>query len=157
MTGLEDYKVRGTAASPFLTITHYTDLMDTKDLVLVRGDVVLPGKLADTEVRLQAVQQGLLLCFLLQPYCTAPYTEKHGPCDCTIVQGCICLALYVVSNVMLCTASQWILVQAGELLEHLHSFYIRDDRYNHVKEFNHNTQDFNFKEVVRILGLPVQW
>lgn len=55
VTGLEDYKVRGTSASPFLTVTHYTELMDTKDLVLVRGDVVLPSKLADTEVRLLQV------------------------------------------------------------------------------------------------------
>ena len=51
-TGLEDYKVRGTDASPYLTVAHYTELMDTKDLVLVRGDIVFPSKLTDLQVSL---------------------------------------------------------------------------------------------------------
>lgn len=51
-TGLEDYKVRGTDASPYLTVAHYTELMDTKGLVLVRGDIVFPSKLTDLQVSL---------------------------------------------------------------------------------------------------------
>jgi len=50
-TGLEDYKVRGTEASPYLAVTHYSELAETKKLVLVRGDVVLPGKLSDEEAQ----------------------------------------------------------------------------------------------------------
>ncbi|KAJ7549114.1 hypothetical protein O6H91_07G040600 [Diphasiastrum complanatum] len=39
-TSLEDYKARGTQASPYFTVTHYEELADTKGLILVRGDVV---------------------------------------------------------------------------------------------------------------------
>lgn len=48
-TGLEDYKARGTQASPYFTITHYTEFAESKDLVLVRGDVVFTSKLTDEE------------------------------------------------------------------------------------------------------------
>ncbi|KAL9271588.1 ATP synthase mitochondrial F1 complex assembly factor 1-like protein [Drosera capensis] len=48
-TGLEDYKARGTQASPYLTVCHYDDFAETKDLVLIRGDVVLPNTLVDSE------------------------------------------------------------------------------------------------------------
>ncbi|KNA12566.1 hypothetical protein SOVF_124800 [Spinacia oleracea] len=50
-TGLEDYKARGTQASPYFTVTHYTEFTDTKDLVLVRGDVVFTSKLTDEEAK----------------------------------------------------------------------------------------------------------
>lgn len=50
-TGLEDYKARGTQASPYFTVTHYTEFADSKDLVLVRGDVVFTSKLADDEAK----------------------------------------------------------------------------------------------------------
>ncbi|KAL2927404.1 ATP synthase mitochondrial F1 complex assembly factor 1 [Bienertia sinuspersici] len=30
-TGLEDYKARGTQASPYFTVTHYTEFADSKD------------------------------------------------------------------------------------------------------------------------------
>jgi len=50
-TGLEDYKARGTQASPYLTVTHYTDFAETKDLVLVRGDIVFTSKLNDDEAK----------------------------------------------------------------------------------------------------------
>ena len=49
-TALEDYRVRGSSAAPFLTATHYTELWESKGVVLVRGDVVLPNKLSDAEV-----------------------------------------------------------------------------------------------------------
>lgn len=48
-TGLEDYKARGTQASPYLTASYYTEFADTKDLVLIRGDVVFTSKLTDKE------------------------------------------------------------------------------------------------------------
>ena len=49
-TGLEDFKVRGPRAAPFFAVTHYTELAKSKELVLVRGDVVLPSQLSDDEV-----------------------------------------------------------------------------------------------------------
>uniref|UniRef100_A0A0D9VF98 ATP synthase mitochondrial F1 complex assembly factor 1 n=1 Tax=Leersia perrieri TaxID=77586 RepID=A0A0D9VF98_9ORYZ len=50
-TGLEDYKARGTQASPYYTITHYTEFAETKDTVLIRGDVVFTSKLTDSEAK----------------------------------------------------------------------------------------------------------
>lgn len=57
-TGLEDYKARGTQASPYFTITHYTEFAESKDVVLLRGDVVFTSKLSDSEGRwlLETVQ-----------------------------------------------------------------------------------------------------
>ncbi|GJP38427.1 hypothetical protein CLOM_g22866 [Closterium sp. NIES-68] len=90
-TGLEDYKVRGPSASPFFTVTHYTDLAAEKGLVLVRGDVVLPNKLSDDEAR--------------------------------------------------------------TLLKDLHSFYTDDSRYRHVEAFNKHPTEFDYRAVVRALGI----
>ncbi|ONK56325.1 uncharacterized protein A4U43_C10F6850 [Asparagus officinalis] len=50
-TSLEDYKARGTQASPYFTVTYYTEFAETKGLVLVRGDIVLTSKLTDDEAR----------------------------------------------------------------------------------------------------------
>ncbi|KAI3837388.1 hypothetical protein MKX03_008492 [Papaver bracteatum] len=77
-TGLEDYKERGT---------------QTKDMVLVRGDVVFTSKLTDTE-------------------------------------------------------AQW-------LLETTQAFYLNDARYKLVEQFNKQTHDFEFKDVLKALDLPV--
>lgn len=50
-TGLEDYKARGTQASPYFTVSYYTEFAETKDLVLIRGDVVFASKLTDAEAK----------------------------------------------------------------------------------------------------------
>ncbi|KAL5555735.1 hypothetical protein UlMin_037971 [Ulmus minor] len=50
-TGLEDYKARGTQAAPYFTITYYKEFTETKDLVLIRGDVVFASKLSDLEAK----------------------------------------------------------------------------------------------------------
>ncbi|KAK1321699.1 hypothetical protein QJS10_CPA03g00106 [Acorus calamus] len=50
-TGLEDYKARGTQASPYLTVTYYKEFAETKDVVLVRGDIVFTSKLDDEEAK----------------------------------------------------------------------------------------------------------
>ena len=50
-TGLEDYKARGTQAAPYFTITYYKEFTETKDLVLIRGDVVFTSKLSDSEAK----------------------------------------------------------------------------------------------------------
>lgn len=92
-TGLEDYKARGTQAAPYLTTTFYTEFAETKDLVLIRGDVVFTSKLTDEEAK-------------------------------------------------------W-------LLETVQSFYLNNTRYKLVERFNKETRDFEFKDVLRALDMPV--
>lgn len=92
-TGLEDYKARGTQAAPYFTITYYKDFAETKDLVLIRGDVVFISKLSDSEAK-------------------------------------------------------W-------LLETTQSFYLNDLRYKLVEIFNKETRDFEFKDVLRALEMPI--
>lgn len=48
-TGLEDYKARETQAAPYFTVSYYTEFAETKDLLLIRGDVVFASKLTDSE------------------------------------------------------------------------------------------------------------
>ncbi|XP_020999013.2 uncharacterized protein LOC110281371 [Arachis duranensis] len=48
-TGLEDYKARRTQAAPYFTVTFYKEFTETRDLVLIRGDVVFTSKLTDSE------------------------------------------------------------------------------------------------------------
>ncbi|XP_041025239.1 ATP synthase mitochondrial F1 complex assembly factor 1-like [Juglans microcarpa x Juglans regia] len=50
-TGLEDYKARGTQATPYFTVSYHKEFAESKDLVLVRGDVVFTSKLSDTEAK----------------------------------------------------------------------------------------------------------
>ncbi|KAL8143972.1 hypothetical protein V2J09_017004 [Rumex salicifolius] len=50
-TGLEDYKARGSQASPYFTVSHYTEFAESKDLVLIRGDVVFTSKINDSEAK----------------------------------------------------------------------------------------------------------
>ncbi|ERN18386.1 hypothetical protein AMTR_s00055p00226650 [Amborella trichopoda] len=93
ITGLEDYKARGTQAAPYLTVTYYTEFASSKDVVLIRGDIVLPSKLEDEEGR--------------------------------------------------------------RLLETMHSFYLNDERYKLVERFNKDTHEFEFKDVLRALDIPI--
>uniref|UniRef100_A0A166IQA5 ATP synthase mitochondrial F1 complex assembly factor 1 n=1 Tax=Daucus carota subsp. sativus TaxID=79200 RepID=A0A166IQA5_DAUCS len=50
-TGLEDYKAKGTEATPYFTVSYYTEFAETKDLVLIRGDIVFASKLTDSEAK----------------------------------------------------------------------------------------------------------
>lgn len=92
-TGLEDYKARGTQAAPYFTVSCYTEFADSKDLVLIRGNVVLPSKLSDSEAK-------------------------------------------------------W-------LLETAQSFYLNDQRYKLVERFNKETREFEFKDVLKALDMPI--
>ncbi|GFZ06127.1 hypothetical protein Acr_18g0002970 [Actinidia rufa] len=92
-TGLEDYKARGTQATPYFTVSYYKDFADSKDLVLIRGDVVFTSKLSDAEAK-------------------------------------------------------W-------LLETMQSFYLNDSRYKMVERFNRETREFEFKDVLKALDMPV--
>lgn len=91
-TGLEDYKARGTQAAPYFTVSYYTEFADSKNLVLVRGDVVFTSKLSDSEAK-------------------------------------------------------W-------LLETAHTFYLEDGKYKLVEQFNKETDDFEFKDVLQALNMP---
>ncbi|KAM1004791.1 hypothetical protein FF1_004875 [Malus domestica] len=92
-TGLEDYKARGTQASPYFAVTYYNEFAESKDMVLIRGDVVLPSKLTDSEAK-------------------------------------------------------W-------LVETTQSFYLNDMRYKLVERFNKQTHDFEFKDVLQALEMPI--
>ncbi|PWA79932.1 ATP11 [Artemisia annua] len=92
-TGLEDYKARGTQAAPYFTVSHYKEFAETKDLVLIRGDIVFASKLTDDEAK-------------------------------------------------------W-------LLETAQSFYLNDTRYKLVERFNKQTSEFEFKDVLRALDMPM--
>ncbi|KAL4563268.1 hypothetical protein LXL04_027308 [Taraxacum kok-saghyz] len=92
-TGLEDYKARGTQAAPYFTLSHYKEFSESKDLVLIRGDIVFTSKLTDSEAK-------------------------------------------------------W-------LLETAQSFYLNDTRYKLVERFNKNTSEFEFKDVLRALDMPM--
>ncbi|OIT32780.1 hypothetical protein A4A49_34297 [Nicotiana attenuata] len=93
ITGLEDYKARGTQASPYFTVSYYTEFAESKDLVLVRGDIVFTSKLADLEAK-------------------------------------------------------W-------LLDTAQSFYLNDVRYKLVERFNRETREFEFKDVLQTLEMPI--
>lgn len=92
-TGLEDYKARGTQAAPYFTASYYTEFAESKDLVLIRGDIVFTSKLTDSEAK-------------------------------------------------------W-------LLETAQSFYLNDVRYKLVERFNKETREFEFKDVLQALDMPV--
>lgn len=92
-TSLEDYKARGTQAAPYFTVSFYKEFAETKDLVLIRGDIVFTSKLSDSEAK-------------------------------------------------------W-------LLETAQSFYLNDVRYKLVERFNKETRDFEFKDVLQALDMPI--
>ncbi|OVA14483.1 ATP11 [Macleaya cordata] len=92
-TGLEDYKARGTQAAPYFTATYFTEFEESKDMVLIRGDIVFTSKLTDSE-------------------------------------------------------AQW-------LLETAQSFYLNDVRYKLVERFNRETHEFEFKDVLQALEIPM--
>lgn len=44
----------GSAAQPHMTLTHYSELKESKGIVLVRGDVLSPHIVSTAEVRADA-------------------------------------------------------------------------------------------------------
>eukprot|EP00270_Netrium_digitus_P011846 TRINITY_DN3787_c1_g1_i1.p2 TRINITY_DN3787_c1_g1~~TRINITY_DN3787_c1_g1_i1.p2 ORF type:complete len:112 (+),score=23.29 TRINITY_DN3787_c1_g1_i1:365-700(+) len=91
-TGLEDFKVRGANAAPYFTVAHYTDLQQSKGLVLIRGDVVLTSRTTDDEAR--------------------------------------------------------------NLLKNAHEFYLDDRKFRFVTAFNREQDHFDFRALLREMGLP---
>lgn len=58
-TTLEQYKRDGPAAPPHFMVTHYTELIDEKGIVLIRGDIVQPNavSIVDAQALLRMVHQ----------------------------------------------------------------------------------------------------
>jgi hypothetical protein len=57
-TSLHAYQTLGAACKPYLTLTHYTDLRDSKGIVLMRGEVddeVLGNQMKLNEARMLAL------------------------------------------------------------------------------------------------------
>lgn len=76
-------------------MSYYKEFAESKDLVLIRGDIVFTSKLTDEE-------------------------------------------------------AEW-------LLETTQSFYLNDVRYKLVERFNRQTRDFEFKDVLQALDMPILW
>ncbi|KAJ1791039.1 hypothetical protein LPJ59_005060 [Coemansia sp. RSA 2399] len=71
-TSLLEYKTNTVNARPFLTLTHYTDLIDSKDLVLMRGD--LEGESS----KMLDVQNAQYLALQLQQFYVTGGAEKRA-------------------------------------------------------------------------------
>ncbi|GAN09897.1 ATP synthase mitochondrial F1 complex assembly factor 1 [Mucor ambiguus] len=62
ITSLLEYKSKGEKARPFLTITHYPELADTKGIVLMRGEI------NDNPKRMISVANAQFLAFAVQQF-----------------------------------------------------------------------------------------
>ncbi|KAG2432947.1 hypothetical protein HXX76_008675 [Chlamydomonas incerta] len=51
ITGLEEFKKHGEGAPPYLTLTHYSELLDSHGLALVRGDIIHDKGISRDEAR----------------------------------------------------------------------------------------------------------
>ncbi|KAJ2745058.1 hypothetical protein GGI20_002467 [Coemansia sp. BCRC 34301] len=70
-TSLAEYKTHTVQARPVLTLTHYTDLMDDRGVVLMRGEL-------DPENRAFNVQNAQLLALLMQLFYVSGGPEKRA-------------------------------------------------------------------------------
>ncbi|KAJ1724939.1 hypothetical protein LPJ53_000865 [Coemansia erecta] len=70
-TSLLEYKQNTVNARPYLTLTHYTDLMDSKDVVLMRGEM-------DGEQKFIDVQNAQYLALQMQMFYVTGGPEKRG-------------------------------------------------------------------------------
>jgi len=68
-TSLLEYKTHGENARPYLTLTHYPELIDDKGIVLMNGAVT-------TNPKVLTVDQAQILTFGLQQYYVSDHPEK---------------------------------------------------------------------------------
>ncbi|KAF8957078.1 hypothetical protein BGZ46_002264 [Entomortierella lignicola] len=68
-TSLLEYQTHGENARPFLTLTHYPELIDSKGIVLMNGSV-------STNPRVLSLDQAQILTFGLQQYYVSDHKEK---------------------------------------------------------------------------------
>ncbi|KAF9930810.1 hypothetical protein FBU30_011259 [Linnemannia zychae] len=69
-TSLLEYKTHGENARPFLTITHYPELIDDKGIVLMHGVI-------STQPKVLTLDQAQILAFGLQQYYVSDHPEKQ--------------------------------------------------------------------------------
>ncbi|KAJ1654012.1 hypothetical protein IWQ61_005978 [Dispira simplex] len=69
-TPLLEYKTHGESAKPYLTLSHYTELRDTKGIVLMRGE------LASSSLSL-SLESAQLLALMLQQFYLTGSKAKH--------------------------------------------------------------------------------
>ncbi|WWC72966.1 uncharacterized protein I206_106930 [Kwoniella pini CBS 10737] len=86
-TPLEEFKKQGEWSQPFLTLTHYTDLSQTHNLVLMRGEISPEsasgpkGSLTNPGFLLSQQQAQLLALALQRFYCTSIQPLGESPKD----------------------------------------------------------------------------
>ncbi|KAK3828535.1 MAG: ATP11 protein-domain-containing protein [Benniella sp.] len=68
-TSLLEYKTHGTNARPFLTLTHYPELIDSKGIVLMSGSLL-------SDPRVLTIDQAQVLTFGLQQYYVSDNKDK---------------------------------------------------------------------------------
>ncbi|KAF9167857.1 hypothetical protein DFQ27_009439 [Actinomortierella ambigua] len=68
-TSLLEYKTHGENSRPYLTLTHYPDLIDSKNIVLMKGTV-------NDEPRILTVDQAQVLVFGMQQYYVSDNADK---------------------------------------------------------------------------------
>jgi ATP synthase F1 complex assembly factor 1 len=68
-TSLLEYKTHGTNARPFLTLTHYPELIDSKGIVLMSASLL-------SDPRVLTIDQAQVLTFGLQQYYVSDHKDK---------------------------------------------------------------------------------
>ncbi|KAF9312891.1 hypothetical protein BG003_005810 [Podila horticola] len=68
-TSLLEYKTHGENARPYLTLTHYPELIESKGIVLMNGTV-------STSPKVLTLDQAQLLTFGLQQYYVSDHPQK---------------------------------------------------------------------------------
>lgn len=55
-TGLEDYKARGTQATPYFALSYYTELVETEGMLLIRGEILCNLSYSEAKRLLETAQ-----------------------------------------------------------------------------------------------------
>ena len=113
----------GADARPHLMVTHYTELEHTKGLVLVRGDVLSPHIVSVPEVCAHCSRRERQLCTLSK-----------------------------ADDIQQCDADNLCFVQARTLMALGSAFYVDPVNYLHVHNFNHDSSQFNYNQILQDLG-----
>ncbi|CAN6834585.1 unnamed protein product [Brassica oleracea] len=62
---------------------------------------------------------------------------------------------WCLSEVMLCSQANSLTEEAKWIMETAQSFYLNDTRYKLLERFNKHTRDFEFKDVLQALDMPI--
>lgn len=128
MTYLEDYKKNVAQAQPYLTITFFEDLLETKRLALVRAEVT--NNLTQPEAKVFVDNS----------------TFAH-------FQTITAWSVYLCQNANFLLIFSFYCFLAS-LLELVKQFYIGPRKYlDVVAAFNEKSEDFDFKTVLRAAGM----